>query len=112
MDELIFIVGGMVKENDSTKYRIDATHTINTVTNEICVYPATLPAVKEGMSVVAVDRTIYGFGGYHQFSDVLMTLDMLCTFSIRVRLSAVCGYFRFSTTDSDSVLILNCFFSL
>ena len=80
VDELIFIVGGMVKENDSTKYRIDTTHTINTVTNEISVYPATLPMIREGMPVVAVNRTIYGFGCCSTVGAKLVTLDMLCTF--------------------------------
>ena len=79
---VIFIVGGRCSEQTVS----DNVQTIDTATNVISVYVDTLPYAVYGMPVVAVEYTIYGFGGKVDDGttsvDSLLTLDLLRSISI------------------------------
>lgn len=59
VDNVIFIIGGQ----DTSRTLINKVMTIDTVTGTISEYEDTYPYVVQRMSVIAVDRTIYGIGG-------------------------------------------------
>ena len=72
---VIFIVGGWCWDLGGTSSII---YTIDTATNVISVNPNSLPYGVNGMAVVAIDNTIYGFGGHMgKFIDFWGTLDLL-----------------------------------
>ena len=77
VDEMIFIVGGYCWDTETYS---DSVYTINTREMMISAYSESLPFAVNGMPVVMVDYTIYGFGGYIGSSvriDSWMTLHML-----------------------------------
>ena len=83
VDDIIFLVGGYCWD---TSARSGIVYTIDTVTNTISVYAESLPFPVNGMSILAIDDMIYGFGGTNGSSlDSWMTLDLLsllkCTYS-------------------------------
>ena len=74
-DDLIFIVGGRCHDISADS---DTMYTIDTMTNTIRIYHGSLPFGVNGVAVVAVDHTIYGFGGQTDVNlDSWMTLDLL-----------------------------------
>ena len=77
MDDLIFIVGGKCQDtltNSDTLYIIDTV--ASRVSSIISIYAGNLPFGVNGVAVVAIDYTIYGFGGESDDNlDSWMTLD-------------------------------------
>lgn len=76
IDDLIFIVGGYCSDTSSLS---DVVYTINTVNHFISIYGETLPNATEGMPVLVISNTIYGFGGWSgSYLDSWTTLTLLC----------------------------------
>lgn len=80
VNEIIFVVGGYRTDTDRFS---DTVYTIDTNTNLIGVSADSLPLAVSGMSVVTIDRTIYGFGGLDRINgsdgvylDSWMTFDV------------------------------------
>ena len=99
VDSTIFVVGGYCSEHSANT---DTVYTIDTVTNNMTVYAGSLPARINGMPVVAIDGTIYGFGGWYNsivvinytiygfsgLTNMWFTLNMLSALSLFLSLSS------------------------
>ena len=81
VDEVIFIVGGHCYDTDTYS---DTVYTIDTLTKSINVYEHSLPSSVRAMSVISIDYTIYGFGGYDGTSslDSWLTLQLFRVYSV------------------------------
>ena len=89
VDSTIFVVGGYCR---SWSTRSDTVHTIDAVTNNISTYAYSLPIAANGIPVVAIDATIYGFGGQTSGSTRLDTWYTLILLSILFILLLFCCY--------------------
>ena len=76
VDDLIFVIGGYCYDNSTVSRHVQ---TIDTVTDTISIFEYSLPYGVRSIAVVAIDHTIYGFGGNSgtSFLDSWLTLEML-----------------------------------
>lgn len=77
VDDLIFIIGGYI--DGDTHSQSDTVYIIDTQQNSISTYEYNLPYAVQGISVLFIDYTIYGFGGWGNYAyfNSLFTLDLL-----------------------------------
>lgn len=80
LDDIIYIIGGV--DENSNYEEVDTMYLIDTAAGNYDLYEDSLPMELQGMAVIVVDRTIYGFGGYSSTSaewwqDTLVTYDVL-----------------------------------